>query len=72
MIIKDMRNQSHTEIWNYCKQYSAPVYCENGTSYTEHETRDYDITRCKDMAISDNAVCMVILNYGIHWYYPNN
>jgi len=72
MIIKDMRNERIINIFHTDDIYHPAYYHTHSITDVSREVTDDDIKSCKVKAISENAVCMMIMNYGITWYIPNN
>ena len=71
MIIKDMRDKRILDIFKIDDNYHPGLYHTHGISNTSREITTNDIESCKIKAISENAECLLILNYGIQWYIPN-
>ena len=71
MEIIDMRDKRILDIFRIDDNYHPGLYHTHGISNTSREVTNDDIESCRLKAISDNAVCLLILNYGIQWYIPN-
>jgi len=72
MEVHDLRKHPLGYIEQVIQRFPASTYHTHGVNHVDHEVTEPEIERCIDRARNEQADMVMVLNYGVDWFIPNN